>query len=213
MIQEPIYSNLNPDYEVSSFVKPGAHMNAITATAGEAVKSLKCDDVVVIWGGSNDISRNNKKDTLKKVNEFVKGNSELNIVLINAPHRHDLIPESCVNKEVVKFNRQMKKIVKPYSNVQLLEANLDRNYFSRHGMHLNSKGKEQYSKQLATIVEKIFRKEQSVPISIPWDVPFLVPNDTETQDLNTDDKISEAAESSQHRRKCPARRNPDFLWI
>jgi len=34
---------------------------------------------------------------------------ETNIVLINAPHRHDLISESCVNKEVEKFNRQMKK--------------------------------------------------------------------------------------------------------
>jgi hypothetical protein len=118
-----------------------------------------------------------------------------------------------VNKEVVKFNRQMKKIVKLYSNVQLLEANLDRNYFTRHGMHLNHKGKELYSQQLATMVEEVFRKEQSVPISIPWEVPSLVPNDTETQDLNTDDKISESAESSHHRRKCPVRRNPDFLWI
>jgi hypothetical protein len=80
-------------------------------------------------------------------------------------------------------------------------------------MHLNFKGKKLYSKQLATIVEEIFRKGQSVPIPIPWDVPSLVPNDTETQDLNTDGKISEAAEPSQHRRKCRVRRNPDFLWI
>jgi hypothetical protein len=61
--------------------------------------------VVVIWGGSNDISRNNMKDALKNVNKFVKGNSELNIVLICVPQRHDLIPESCVNTEVVKYNR------------------------------------------------------------------------------------------------------------
>lgn len=67
-----LQDNLNKDYEVSSFVKPGAQMNAITGTAGEVVKSLKCDDVVVIWGGSNDISRNNIKDALKNVSEFVK---------------------------------------------------------------------------------------------------------------------------------------------
>ena len=42
-------------------------------------------------GGSNDISRNNIKGALKNVNEFVKG-KETNIVLIKAPHRHDLIP-------------------------------------------------------------------------------------------------------------------------
>ena len=46
-----LQDNLSKDYETSSFVKPGAQMHAITDTAGEAVKSLKCDDVVVIWGG------------------------------------------------------------------------------------------------------------------------------------------------------------------
>jgi hypothetical protein len=56
--------------------------------------------VVVTWEGgvSNDTSRNNIKDALRKVNEFVKGNKETNIALIKAPHRHDMIPESCVNR-------------------------------------------------------------------------------------------------------------------
>jgi hypothetical protein len=152
-------------------------------------------------GGSNDISRNNIKDALKNVKEFVKGNKETNIVLINAPHRRDLIPESCVNKEVVKFNRQMEKIVQLHPNVHLL----DRNYFTRHGMHLNHKGKELYSQQLATIVEKVCSKEQTVPIHNPREVPSPVPNDTETQDLNIVDIISESAESSRHRRNRPAR--------
>jgi len=149
---------------------------------------------------------------LKNVNEFVKGNKETNIVLINAPHRHDLIPESCVNKVVVKFNRQMEKIVQLHPNVHILEANIDRNYFTRHGMHLNHKGKDLYSQQLATIVQKVCSKEQMVPIYNPREVPSPAPNDKETQDLNTVDIISESAESSRHQRKCPARRDPDFLW-
>jgi hypothetical protein len=41
-----LQDNLNTDYEVSRFVKPGAHMNAITDTAREAVKSLKS---VMMW--------------------------------------------------------------------------------------------------------------------------------------------------------------------
>jgi hypothetical protein len=39
--------------------------------------------------------------------------------------------------------------------------------------------------------------------AIPCDVPFMVPNDTEIQDPNTDGKISEAVEPSHHLRKCP----------
>jgi predicted phosphodiesterase len=57
--------NLGANYEISSFVKPGAHVNEITKTAREKIKTLKCEDVVVVWGGANDISRNNMKETLK----------------------------------------------------------------------------------------------------------------------------------------------------
>jgi hypothetical protein len=192
-----LQGNLHTDYEVSGIVKPGAHMNAITDTAGKIVKSLTSDDVIIIWAGSTDINRNNSKDALKKVYEFVNRNAESNIVLINAPRRHDLIPESCVNTEVMKFNRQLKKIVKPFPKVHLLENNLDRDLFTKHGMHLNYKGKDKTAQHLASIVEKILRKEQPVPIAIPQDVPPMVPNDMDTQDMNTDGKVCEATEPTQ----------------
>ena len=36
-------------------------MSEITKTAREELNSLKSDDLVVVWGGVNDISRNNTK--------------------------------------------------------------------------------------------------------------------------------------------------------
>jgi hypothetical protein len=45
--------NLGKDYSVSSFVKSGAQMKVITTNANEERKSLNSDDVLVIWGGSN----------------------------------------------------------------------------------------------------------------------------------------------------------------
>jgi hypothetical protein len=65
----------------------------ITNTAREELQTLKSDDLVVVWGGANDISRNNTKEAVKSISEFVNVNKELNVVLINSPHRHDLIPE------------------------------------------------------------------------------------------------------------------------
>jgi len=147
---------------------------------------------------------------LKKYKQICERKQTDEYSVNKGPHRHDLIPESCVNKEVVKFNRQMEKIVQLHPNVHLLEANLDRNYFTKHGTHLNYNGKEIYAQQLATIVEKVCSKEQTVPIYNPRKVPSPAPNDKETQDLNTDDIISESAESSRHGRNCPARRDPDF---
>ena len=45
-----LQDNLSIDY-VSSFVKPGAQMNGIIKTAREELKSLKSDDLVLVWGG------------------------------------------------------------------------------------------------------------------------------------------------------------------
>jgi hypothetical protein len=37
-------------------------MNGITKTAKEEIKTVKCEDVMVVWGGANDTSRNNMKE-------------------------------------------------------------------------------------------------------------------------------------------------------
>ena len=62
-------------------------MNEITKTAKQEIKTMKCEDVVVVWGGANVISRNIMKEALKYVSKFVNENEGVNIVLINSPHR------------------------------------------------------------------------------------------------------------------------------
>ena len=59
-----LQGNLVLNYEVSGFVKPGAEMNENTKTSREEIKTLKCEDVVVVWGGANDISRSSIKEAL-----------------------------------------------------------------------------------------------------------------------------------------------------
>jgi len=49
-------------------------MKAIVDTAKEDIMKLKCDDVVVIWGGSNDIGRDNSREALKHLCNFVTNN-------------------------------------------------------------------------------------------------------------------------------------------
>jgi len=181
-------------------------MKVITTTANEERKSLKSDDVLVIWGGSNNISKNNMREAISNVSEFVKESKDANIVLINVPHRHDLIPESCVNKEVWKFNRLMRKVAKLNTNVQLLEVDLDRSHFTRHGMHMNSKGKDSLSHQLAKQINLIFNQPHSSPITIPWKLPNPELINAESHDLNMDSNLI------QHQRKCPRLKHPDFLW-
>jgi hypothetical protein len=81
------------------------------------------------------------KEALNSVSKFVNENKELNVVLINSLHRFDILPESCVNQEVVKFNWQTREIMEHQSKVKILELKLDRHCFITHGLHLNAKEK------------------------------------------------------------------------
>ena len=102
----------------------------------------------------NDIRKNKMKEALKSVSKFVKENSDLNIVLIDSPHRYDMIPESCVNLEVLKFNRQVRKIMKLHSKLKFLDLKLERNSFTTHGLHLNIKRKKLVSQILARLIQQ-----------------------------------------------------------
>jgi len=65
-------------------------------------------------------------------------------VIMKLPHRQDLIPSSCVNNEVLKFNRQFEKKMKISNNVKMLETDVDIKYikyFTKCGQHLNLSGK------------------------------------------------------------------------
>jgi hypothetical protein len=60
-------------------------------------------------GGSNDISKQNSQEVLRQLRKFVDKNQDVNVIVMSAPHRHDLIPSSCVNKEVIRFNRLLRE--------------------------------------------------------------------------------------------------------
>jgi len=53
-----------------------------------------------------------------------------------------------------------------YNNVKILETDLERGYFTKHGLHLNSSGKECIALRLATVVKSLFKKEMISPIRL-----------------------------------------------
>jgi hypothetical protein len=67
--------------------------------------------------------------------------SYVNIIILDIPHRNDLIETSCVNKEIQVFNRKLRKVTKLYKHVKILEDSNNREFFTRHSMHLNKEGK------------------------------------------------------------------------
>jgi len=48
-------NSLHSTFSVSSFVKPGAEMKVVVDTVKEETEKLTGEDVIIVWGGSNDI--------------------------------------------------------------------------------------------------------------------------------------------------------------
>jgi hypothetical protein len=79
---------------------------------------------------------------LSHISKFVKNREHTNIVIMNAPHRHDLDTTSCINNEVEGFNRKLLKQMKMYDYAKVMETNLSREHFTQHELHVNRLGKE-----------------------------------------------------------------------
>jgi len=54
----------------------------------------------------------------------------------------------------------------PYNNVKILGTNLEREYFTKHGLHLNPSGKECIALRLAMVVKSFLNKERMSPITL-----------------------------------------------
>ena len=65
-------------------------------------------------------------------------------------------------------NREMEKKMKTFNNIKLCDTDLDRPYFTNHGQHLNSSGKEAISNKLSIVIKDLFVKKQPTPICMPW---------------------------------------------
>jgi hypothetical protein len=158
---------LNNDFEVVRYVNPGSGMKFIKDTAKVKTQQLTKKDVVVLWGDSNDITRNNSIVGMKHILEFVINANQTNVIPKSVPHRHDLIRNSCVNNEVEAFNRRLSERLQRFENVKMIDVVSERDCYTKHGQHLNSGGRESMSKKITATIECMLNKKVD-PISMKW---------------------------------------------
>jgi hypothetical protein len=81
---------------------------------------------------------------------------------MSVPYRHDLEANSCVNQEVNVYNRKVKKHLKPFDNACVVDVDTDWDLFTRHGLHLNLKGKEKIASTIVKTIKAMLNKGKSV---------------------------------------------------
>ena len=60
-----VKNNLDDNYSVCGFVKPGVNIATQISSMTADINLLTKNDLIIFWGGSNDVSKNNSQGGLK----------------------------------------------------------------------------------------------------------------------------------------------------
>ena len=163
-----VQHNLNSNFEIQGMVKPGTDIKEIITPSTTTTMKLSKKDVVVIWGegGTRDISRNETDSAICQIKMFVQTHKNMNAIVMEAPCRYDLDPTSRVNNEVKTFNRKLRKHMKIYSNARVIGIDSNREFYTKHGLHMNQKGKEQTAKKIGLEIKFRLKEKGGTPSHI-----------------------------------------------
>jgi hypothetical protein len=140
----------------------------VQQAAMNEIRGLNCKGCVIIYVGSNYINKNETSIGLKYIMNFILQNQHINIIIIPALHRYDLIKSSGINREIQTFNRKLSKIIKVMQHVTMLDVTLDRKDFTRHALFLNSLEREKVALHIGQHITKLLTKQENSIFSLPW---------------------------------------------
>jgi hypothetical protein len=96
---------------------------------------------------------------LRQLKDFVRENSDTNVIQMCVPHRFDLHVNSYVNKDVEVFNRKLRKQIKFFENTAIIKLDSNGVLFTKHGLHLNNKRKELAAKKIVFTIKFMLNKK------------------------------------------------------
>jgi hypothetical protein len=163
---EKIKNQLPPNFEVWGMVKPGASSNSLYKSPLTGTNKLTCEDFVVLWQGSMDVSNNRATSGVKNILLFVMKNLHTNIIVISMPQRRDLPTLSHMNKEISLFNKKLEKCLKSCNGVSLIKTNCSRDNFSRLSKNFNSLDKVNVARQIMECIYTIINRKAKAPITL-----------------------------------------------
>jgi lysophospholipase L1-like esterase len=212
-LADKISKYLGNSYEITGYVNPGTGLEVITNSAKNEIDNLTQKDVVIVCGGANNVSKNESVKGLKCVTQFVQHRRNTNVIIMKAPHRFDLEESSCVNKEIKVFNRKLKQIMKRYNHTEVIDMRVNRDQYTKHGLHMNKRGKEHIARKTADTIDKLFANQKLAPITLEWKESLVRRNQPETIGHKESDIRIEQQElrTSSRTRKQPGKMD-SFLW-
>ena len=148
---------------MTGITKPRANTEFITSSSHFTTDTLTKNDLLIFYGGTRDISRNETNKGLKALKALAHRITDTNVILLEAPHRYDLLPSSCVNAEVTNFNKRLHSLATTFNHVKVLNIPTERRFHTNHGLHLNQRGKDWIASNLVKEIRNFHLPDKSTP--------------------------------------------------
>lgn len=148
-------SKLEHSFSVFASVKPnGTFKNVIEGSVG-IKESFTNEDAVIVLAGTNNVP-DRCGDLKQSLEEVLSSFKDTRVIVGSIPYRHDM---SSFNSSIFKINRDFLEVIGPCNHAQFVSFDhLHRSLFTRHGLHLNIKGKRKVAEMLAEAVKTSDKK-------------------------------------------------------
>jgi hypothetical protein len=158
----------NRHIKPTGYVKPNTGLSELISTVKNVSSKLTRRDTLIMIGGSNDIDTNIHSQNLTSMVNLLQDTQNTNLILAEVPVRYDVGARIHINEEIESYNRKLQKVTKEFQHVSLIKVTPNREQFTKHGLHLNSKGKELFSKELLKILAVKLKNQKAAAIQLPW---------------------------------------------
>jgi hypothetical protein len=155
------------------YVKPNAGLSELINTAKGETSKLTRRDTLIIIGGSNDIDKNVHGKNLTSIVNLLQDTQHTNVILVEVPVRYDIEARARINEQIESYNRKLQKVTKGFQHAKLIKVSSNRDQFTKHGLHLNNKGKELLAKELLKNRSVKLKSQKVDAIQLPWKEEFL----------------------------------------
>lgn len=111
---------------VEGLIKPSAKLKDIVLQferlQPDAEEAPTSKDFMVLIGCTNDIYCNETGNAVEPLMSTLNKLTNTNVVYVNTPHRHDLIEDSVVNREIATANTEFNNICLKFDNVSIIST-------------------------------------------------------------------------------------------
>ena len=80
--------------------------------------------------------------------KFLDDLQHTNVIFTEIPARYDIGASPSIHEQIKQYNKKLGKVTKSNKQVKLIRTTTNREHYTKHGVHLNCRGKDSRAKEI-----------------------------------------------------------------